>query len=226
MAGIPEISTKRMAISRANAQMVIVVAVASFVTVFCLIASKTVLSQNIYQAKVTSGKETAKRQLNANLTAFNSLQSTYKTFDNQDPNFLNGSLNGSGDNDGDNATLILHALPPTYDFPALASSLQKVLADRNFQITGLSGTDDQLNQQANLVSPTPQPVPMPFSFAVADTNYQGIGTLLNSLQASIRPISIDTLSLSGDSGNLSVSVTAHTYYQPSRNFALTKKVQK
>jgi len=75
---------------------------------------------------------------------------------------LDGTHGGSGDNDGSNSKIILDALPSTYDFPALASSLEKLLASKGVPVSSLSGTDDQLNQETNTSSPTPAPVPMPF----------------------------------------------------------------
>lgn len=219
-------SNKRVAITKANAQMVIIVAVASVVSVFSLVATKAVIGQNQYQARLTKAKETANKDLNKDIKAFNQLNSSYATFDNQPINIISGSRTGPADNDGDNAKIILDALPKKYDFPALATSLQKLLTDRGFQITGLTGTDDQIAQQTNLLSPTPQPVPMPFTFAVDNANYIKMGDLLKNLEQSIRPIQIDTLNVIGGGDNLTVSTTAHTYYQPARSFAITTKVQK
>ncbi len=62
-----EISTKRVAISKANAQIVAVVAVASFVTIFCLVAASAVFSQVRYQGRVSTAKEKAHAQLQKNL---------------------------------------------------------------------------------------------------------------------------------------------------------------
>ena len=75
-----QISTKRLAISKANAQMVGIVAVAAFVTVFCLVASKAVFSQNRYQARVISAKEKAHKQLQDNINNYNNLAKAYKSF--------------------------------------------------------------------------------------------------------------------------------------------------
>ncbi|PIZ63171.1 hypothetical protein COY17_01160 [Candidatus Saccharibacteria bacterium CG_4_10_14_0_2_um_filter_52_9] len=220
------ISTKRVAISKANAQMVIIVAVAAFVTIFCLVASKAVWSQNAYQSRVTSAKETAHHHLQDNLKAFDSLVTSYKTFDGASKNVIGGSNSGTADKDGSNSKIALDSLPSSYDFPALASSLEKILADQHIKVGGITGTDDQLNQQANVISPTPQPVPIPFSFTVTDANYTAVQQLISTLEHSIRPIQIDSLSLSGNNSNLSVTVNAHTYYQPGKSVSIVKKVIK
>jgi len=221
-----ETISKRVAITKANARMVAIVAVASFVTIFCLIASKTVFSQNQYQVRVTDAKQKAYTQLQKNVAAFSNLSNTYSDFVNQSTNIIGGSSSGSGNNTGDNATIILDALPDNYDFPALTSSIEKILTDRGFQIASISGTDDQLNQQSNTSSAAPQPVSIPFSFSVDHASYTSIGQLISALQQSIRPIQIDTLTLSGGASDMTATVSAHTYYQPALNLTISKKVVK
>jgi hypothetical protein len=219
-------STKRVAITKANAQMVAIVGAAAFISVFCLIAAQAVWSSNRYHAKVIDAKEKAHRQLQANLAAYNQLATAYKKFDRAGTNVIGGSRIGTGDRDGANSKIILDALPSSYDFPALTSSLEKIIKDKGLQVTNITGTDDQVNQEANSSSPTPQPVEMPFSFTVGHVNYQSVQDLIDTLQLSIRPIQIDTINLSGGASNMSITVEAHTYYQPAKNLKITKQVVK
>jgi len=220
------IITKRLAISKANTQMVIIVAAASFVAVFCLVASRAIWSQYRYQARVTTVKQKALSQLQKNAVAFDSLSSSYNNFDSQQANIIGGTRSGTGNNDGSNPQIILDSLPPTYDFPALTSSLEKILTNGSFTISSITGTDDQLNQQSNVSSNTPQPVPIPFAFTVTNANYTSVQNLMNTLQQSVRPIPIDTIELSGGVNNMTLAVTAHTYYQPATSLTITKKVVK
>lgn len=226
MAGKQAPSTKRLAISKANAQMVAIIAIASFITVFCLVASKAVWSQTRYQARVTSAEEKANNQLKSNIQAFSSLSSSFKKFDSAPANVLGGSLTGTGGNDGDNAKIIIDALPDKYDFPALTSSIEKILTTGSFNITSITGTDDQLSQQGNTSSPNPQPVSMPFSFTVSNANYTSVQQLITTLQSSIRPIQIDSIDLNGGSNDMTLTVNAHTYYQPGKSISITKQVVK
>ena len=222
----PKASVKHIAIDKAQAQMVAVVAVSAFITVFCLIAAKAVLSQNQYQARVTKAKEQANTQLKKNISAFNDLVTSYKAFDSTDPNVIGGTLNGGGDNDGSNSKIILDALPSTYDFPALASSVEKIFSDKGIKNAAISGTDDQINEQSNTSSTDPQPVSIPFAFNVDNLNYSSVQQLVSTLEHSIRPIQIDTLEISGGSSNMTLNVTAHTYFQPAKSLNITKKVVK
>ncbi len=220
-------STKHVAIDKTNAQMVAVVAVAAFVTVFSLVAANSVWSQTRYQAKVVAAKETANKQLKTNISAFNTLSSAYKGFDSASVNVIGGNAQGSNIvKDGSNSKLVLDSLPSAYDFPGLTSSLEKVLADRSLHVTNITGTDDQLNQQSNIASPTPSAVNMPFSFSVGNATYAQVNDLIKGLQLSIRPIQIDTLTITGGNNDMTVTVNAHTYYQPAKNLTITKKVIK
>lgn len=219
----PQTSTKRIAIDKANAQMVVAVSIASFVTVFCLVASKAVFSQNNYQARITAAKEKAHQQLVKNLAAYGGLSTAYQKFISTPTNVIGGNTNGSGDNDGDNAKIILDALPSSYDFPALTSSLEKILSNQSLKVSGITGTDDQLNQQNNLSSPTPQPVSMPFSFTISNASYTAVQQLIAKLQQSIRPIQIDSIDLNGGTNNMTLTINAHTYYQPGKSLNIKEQ---
>jgi hypothetical protein len=49
---------------------------------------------------------------------------------------------------------------------------------------------------------------------------------LDKLQNSIRPISIDTIDISGGQNNMTATISAHTYFQPIKTVGITKKVVK
>lgn len=223
-----EISTKRIALSKANAQMVAVLAIASAVTVFCLVAAHSLWGQNAYLRRVNGAKQDALTQLEANKKAVSALEAAYQGFVSTSTNAIGGSTTGPGDNSGDNAKIVLDALPSKYDFPALTSSLEKILSDRHLNVDSITGTDDELaQQQANATAaPNPQPVAMPFSFTVSKTNYSAIQDLVNVLQRSIRPMQIDSMTISGGGDNMQLVVNAHTYYQQEKSMQITKKVIK
>lgn len=222
----PQISTKRVAISKANAQMVIFVAAAAAVAVFCLVASRAVLNQNIYRSKVIKQKTIAHKQLQSNLKTFNQLGEAYKVFDSAPQNIIGGANADGGNNSGSNSKIILDALPSTYDFPALTSSLEKILKDGSLNVKSIGGTDDQLSQQANVSSTNPVAVPMPFTFSIDEADYAAVQALVAKLQSSIRPIQIDTMKLDGPASKMQLQVGAHTFYQPGKTVSITKEVVK
>ena len=226
MAVATESLTKRVAIDKTNTQTVATVAVAAFITVFSLVAIHAVWELNSYQARLTSAKEKAHRQLITNINNYGKLSLSYQSFISAQTNVIGGQANATGNNNGSNAQIILDALPPSYDYPALNSSIEKILNDRGLKISSISGTDDQLNQQNNTSSNNPQPVPMPFSFTVEGVNYSQVSQLVTALQQSIRPIVVDTIDLSGGSSDMTLTVSAHTYYQPGKTVSITNQVVK
>lgn len=203
--------------------MVIATAIAAFALTFTIIAGRALLNKRSYQAKVINGKEKAVDQLEANIKATNTLANSYKAFVSTSSNVLGGNPAGTGDRDGDNAKIVLDALPSQYDFPALASSLEKIALDNGYKINSITGTDDEILQKENKESINPEPLAIPFQIAVT-TNLVGAKNLLNILERSIRPIKIQTVNASGNNGELDLVITAETYYQPQKSLNIETKV--
>jgi hypothetical protein len=220
------ILTKRVAIDKTNAQTVVLVAVAAFVSIFCLVASKAVWNQNSYQQRVTSAQNVANKQLSQDISSYNQLKSSYEAFVSAPTNVIGGTVNGNTGNNGNNAKIILDSLPASYDFPALTSTIDNILTSQKLDITGISGTDQELTQGDVNSSTDPSPVAMPFSFGLQDASYTSVGQLVDVLQSSIRPIQIDTIQLTGSSDQMTLNLSAHTNYQPGKTLNITKQVVK
>lgn len=219
------ISSKRALIDKSNSTLVIITSVAAFVVVFSLVATKTLISQAAYQNRVIDAKRTAVNQLKADQKAVDSLKASYDAFNSTAKNIIGGDPNGNGPQDGPNYQIVLDALPSSYDFPALATSLEKIMTGQNVTIDGISGTDDEVAQSSNTASGSPQPVAMPFQISVTGS-YQAIQSLVSEFEHSIRPFQIQTITLSGDQSNLNAQITAQTFYQPAKTFSIGSKVVK
>lgn len=216
------IPTKRLLIDKSNSTIVAVTAIAAFVVIFCLVASKSLISQELYQGRVISKKKEALSQLKTDISATQTLVSSYEAFVSPTTNLLGGDPNGSGSQDGNNAKIVLDALPSAYDFPALTTSLGAIVSQQGLKVNGITGTDDEIAQQSNLASGSPQPVPMPFTINV-EGSYSQIQALVSEFEHSIRPFQIQTLALSGDQGDISAQITAQTYYQPQKTLNITEE---
>lgn len=220
-----QLSLKRIGVDKTNSRIVAITAGAAFLTVFFLVASVMLVQQLMYQNKVIGVKKQAVRQLQDNVRASKSLISSYNAFVSMPQNLLGGNPLGTGAQDGNNAKLILDALPSKYDFPGLTSSLEKVLTDQHVKIDSMTGTDDEVAQSANQTSDDPEPVAMPFEFSVSG-DYQAIQNVISALDRSIRPIQIQTTEITGDQSDLTLKLTAQTFYQPEKSLSITKKVVK
>jgi hypothetical protein len=220
-----KLSTKRLLIDKANTMVVIITSAACFVVVFSLVASHALVSQLSYQNRIIKTKRQTVSQLKSNITAVSSLDTAYEAFVSTPTNVLGGSPTGSGSKDGDNGKIVLDALPSEYDFPALATSLEALLSNQGVQIQSIGGSDQEVAQSSTTAMAAPQPVAMPFTIAVSG-NYQGIQNVINQLDRSIRPMQIQTMNLSGDQANLTLNVTAQTFYQPAKKLGITTEVVK
>jgi Tfp pilus assembly protein PilO len=214
--------TKRTMITQANKKILVMTSVAAFLVVFSLVAAKILVGQIAYQNKVISHEKLAQTQLETDLGARTSLVNSYQAFINTPQNVLGGNPSGTGSQDGSNSKIVLDALPSTYDFPALASTLEALIKSQNLQISSITGTDEELTEQDNQSSASPVPVAMPFSFSV-NGSYQDVQNLISIMQASIRPIQIQTIDISGSQSDMTATIAAQTYYQPQKVFTVTKQ---
>lgn len=217
--------TKRGLVSKANSTIVIVTSVAAFLIIFLVVASKTLFGQAMYQNRVATAKSVALQQLKADISASKSLVAAYTKFNSASVNIIGGSSDGSGSNDGPNSRIVLDALPSSYDFPALVTSLEKVVGSRGLTIQSIQGVDDEVAQQLNVSSTTPQPIAIPFQVVISG-NYAAIQALIGDFQNSIRPFQVQKESISGGESNMTLTLTAQTYYQPAKVLNLGSKLVK
>lgn len=214
------VSLKHVQIDKANTTAVISVAIAAFVLVFTLFAANALLNQRNYQSRVIDKKEIARDQLRENLDAAESLRASYESFVTTPSNIIGGASDGDGERDGDNARIILDALPSSYDFPALITSIEKILVAENVTINNIAGTDDELTQRDLLGD---LPVEIPFSVGITG-NYGSIQALVDSFERSIRPFNINRLSLRGDDESLRLELQVHSYFQPEKRFTVESEI--
>lgn len=215
----PEISMKKLALTKANAQIIAVTAIAAFITVFCLVGANYLLGLRSYQAKIITADHSADANLIVDNIAKSKLVHAYENFVDQNPNIL-GTNNQTGAYVYNNATIILDALPSTYDFPALTSYLQQLSKVGGLTLSSIGG-NDQSATISSTQSSAPAPVSMPFTITVNQASFQSIQSLFSTMLASIRPLQIDSIDISGADTNITLTINAHTYYQPSKQFKIT-----
>lgn len=230
------ISTKQMKLDKANSTIVTILAICSFVFVFSIVASKALINQYAYQNRVTSARQKTVNQLTTDKQSAANLISSYDAFVSQTTNIIGGSSTGTGNQDGTNSKIILDALPDTYDFPALVTSIQNLISGQGVLINSITGTDDSGSSSTNatsatstVVNPTPttpgSPIAIPFSFTV-EGSYSAMQAVLTNLQQSIRPIQVMSINMTGSDNNITMVVDAQTYYLPSSGLNLSTETVK
>ena len=217
-----QFSVKRMAIDKANASLIIIITITIFVVVFSVVSSKALYTQMKYQSKVIGKKETTLKQIESNKKEVEKLNLAYKEFSSEVTNAIGGNPSGAGDRDGENARIILDALPSKYDYPALITSLNKLAQTGGFQLSAIAGIDDEINQVTNNESSTPQPIEVPFSLEASIAPTDGI-KFLQLFERSIRPVQITNVSIEGKESSIKISLQAKTYFQPEKKLNITEE---
>lgn len=216
----------RMKISKANSRIMITIAIATAVTVFCLVSVKSLTSQAMYQRKVLHERRVTLDRLQANKSSAATLMTQYKAvFANDDPINIIGGKNDSKATaippDGDNARIILDSLPTTYDFPALISSLSSILAGAGVTNQSINGTDESPTAN-NVPSSNPQPVKIQLSVG-GTASYANVQRLIHDFERSTRPFDVTNIQLAGSASSMTFNMQVTTYYQPAKNFSVENK---
>ena len=68
----------RLEIDKDQSTMILVIAVATIVTVFCLVSTKALFSQAAYQRRVVNARHSAENQLKTNIQNATTLADQYK----------------------------------------------------------------------------------------------------------------------------------------------------
>lgn len=230
MAELNTKSIKHAIIERNNSFIVGMVAAAVFVVIFCGFALNALVSQSIYQQRVISQKQDALDVLIDNKEQATKLDESYKAFASLQVNILSGSSTGGGPLDGDNPKIVLDALPSEYDYPGLSSSIEKILVDGGYSIESIGGREDSsfdiANQDdATLSKAEANPVAIPYPISVT-ASIESAEALLKTLENSIRPFKIQTLSLSSEGDTLSLNIGMTTYFQPETGLQVIEEVVK
>jgi hypothetical protein len=220
----PDIIEKRLKINKSESRLGIIVAVAAVITVFCLVSAKTLFSQASYNKRVLDARRAALVQLKANKEAAGSLVNQYEIFQSGNTNIIGGK-NSTDANlqppDGDNARLVLNALPAKYDFPALISSITKILNNHSIKSQAITGTDESGTVTSD---PTNKPEVMKINVVVnGASNYQTIKSLVADFERSTRPFDDTKVDIKGSDSDMTITLTMDTYFQPALTLNLTTK---
>jgi hypothetical protein len=239
-------SVKHLQISKSQSSMLGVIVAATAIAVFGLFATKALIVKGAYQRRALHARRQVVDQLKDNYKAANQLFNQYQVFASQDPNVIGGKAtdNGSGSSsditykcsdktksgstgsqDGNNPQIVLDALPSTYDAPALASSIEKILSGQQVAFESLAVTDDP-SANSDQAQANPQSKAIPFQFE-GNTTFDGGKKLLQDFERSIRPFDLNTLEITGTDQKLRLKVGMTTYFQPSKSLDLqaTKEVK-
>jgi hypothetical protein len=220
-----KLSIKHLQINKANHAVIVATAIGAAIAVLGLFIGRGVWVRYSHQEAVIDAKTTSLKLLEANIVSKNQIVESYKNF--VDPakstNIIGGLIVGEDDKDGDNARLVLDALPSKYDFPALATSLDKMLRGNGYVVTAIDGTDDEIAQATSTES---APVEIPIGVSVENADYDGIQDIVRLFGRSIRPFKIQTMTISGGGNTMTIDLKVTAYFQPEKKFEIGTEIIK
>lgn len=204
-ASIEKPGTKREKINQANSTVFIAVALASVVVMFSAISIKFLLTRMGYNSRVISAKSQARDQIHDNVQNLDALTEQFAQLDTSATT---------------NSKILLHALPPSYDYPALATFVESLAQQSGVSAPGSVGQDISASALSSAI--TSSPVEIPLSIEV-NGSYDSIAQFIKNTELSIRPILISNVEYSGTNTQMKAVITATTYYQPARDLGVGKK---
>lgn len=215
---------KRQQIENAGRSMFLWVAIASIAVSICIVAVQFLFQKWTYNNKILGAKYTAVDTLNKNIVNASQLRDSVNALvSNQDLASVKTNT------DDPNTQSVLDALPSSFDATAWATSLQKAILSRSsVTIEGINVPADQANEvpteEAAPVT-TATPKEMRFDIVVSGS-YDKIRSMMLDLERTIRPIKITSVSLNGDDAAMTATISAVTYYQPSKSATIKQEVVK
>jgi hypothetical protein len=137
------ITSKSLQIDKNQSAILGAVVIATIVSVFCLTSAKVLLNQALYQRRVINARNASAAQIETDIKNADSLTTQYKTvfLGSGSQNIIGGLVQGTKSGEGDNGKIVLDALPTTYDFPALLTSMSNLLATDGVGTQSIGGSD-------------------------------------------------------------------------------------
>lgn len=214
---------KRQQIAGTRQQMFIWVATASAAIVICVMVGINFIQRINYQMKVNSKITATADTLDSSVDSIDGL------INNVNALRANPQLNLPNLKTDDSTVfqVAIDALPTENDSVSLSSSLQNRILSQSgvtiesISVDSISPTASYLEDDDDALSEIAYPVAQTISFNVAVVGpYDSVKQLLLDIERTIRPISIDALTLEGTDEMLSATITATTYYSPSVDYTV------
>ena len=216
---------KRQQITRANQVMFLWVAGISVVVGVSIVLIIFLAEKILFGEKVIAEKQNTVAVLQKNIDTVEDLKDNVRVL-NTDENLQATRLD-----EGDSALQsVLDALPADANSTAMASSLQtKLLAGvpgvtiESLKVDPVSGIETESTSSSSS-DPASNTIGFSFTVSTASTNQEGLRTVLQRIEKSIRPFNIMSLSVESQGNRVVMVATGLGYYDPGQVVQLKEKV--
>lgn len=223
---------KRQQIANANRTMFMWVAGVSVVVGVAAVVSVFLVQKALFNEKVLAEKSKTASTLIANNKVVDDLQDQVRVLNTND-SLKKLMISG----EAQPVQVVLDALPSEANSSAFGASLQqKFLQASGIQLDSLNVTPVQdievttnSGSSAATTSPTgttAERIDFSFDVSTDSGNANGLKDLLLTIERSIRPINLTSVSIEAQGNRLLLKVEGNTYYQPARTVDLKDKMVK
>lgn len=203
----PGTSKKRIKIDEAKAKMFAFVAAAAAVVAACIVLMNYIWGVRSFNNRVIDELKSTNETAQQSASSAEELSNEFKALESSDVN----------------SKTILDALPNVLDFPALATSVEKLVAEDKLVLESFSAEDT--SDSAEISSINPEPIEIPFT-VVVNGEYSDIKSFITNSEKVIRPLQITNIEYKGTERAMSATIQFLTYYQPSTSIDTeTKEVR-
>lgn len=206
---------KRQQINSANKMVFAWIIAASLVIGICGVFAQFLLRQLVFNNKIYGALATTSSTIDKNINAYDGLKASVVKL------VADSNLNSL--KKGENSTalqVVIDALPTEENRSALATSMQtEVLGPAGVTINSFSVTDTDTDTDGGAAIAGTDASAFDFSFSITGT-YAQVQQAIKNMERSIRPITIEIISVQGTSDKLDANITATTYYQSAKNVQL------
>lgn len=196
--------SRREKITKAGSTVFITVAIAAVVVMFSIVSIRFLWNQKRYNDRVITAKTEARDAINSNIENLEALSEQFADLKEGNPS----------------AETILHALPPNYDYAALATSINFLTRNAGVSFQGSIGQDESAAAIKSAHVSTPVEIPVVIEVT---GSYNEVSSFIEDLENSIRPFHILGVDYSGTNSNLTANINTVTYYQPVRSLDVVKE---
>jgi|GEM_PF-1911329 len=198
-------SKKHFQIEKTKRNVFAIVVIASVILSSSIVVGKFVYDWSRFNFRVLSAQSETIDILETNIDNAEGLINEYRAFA------------GASDVEPEQ---ILDSLPAAYDLSAWNSSLQFLVGLNSLGLESVRG--DDLSLDANESSTNPQPEEFEFGIEV-NGSYSDIRSFIDDLNRSIRPITLDELTISGTPDNITLEASGRTFYQPAQSLEFSSE---
>lgn len=220
---------KRTQIAQANRTMFIWIAIASALIGTAAVVSIFLFQKLTFNEQVLGIKQTTVSTLDHNLKVIDGLKQDVQALE------VDTALMSVKANESDEALqVVLDALPAEANSLALGASLQtRLLAGitgsyslKSLEVSPVTGVETSNDSSVvDAAAPTTTSNVISFTFSVKG-DQEALRQVLQNLERSIRTIVVNRLSMDTQSGDLTMSIDGHAFYQPAKTIQLNEEVVK